>query len=56
MSDDRQRTVPPARAASPPRPAPSGRRAFDPFFVFTYSLLALAGAIQLFLIIWLDLF
>lgn len=31
-------------------------RALDPFFVFTYSLLGLALVIQVFLIIWMDLF
>lgn len=40
------------------RPASTGprRRAVDPFFIFTYSLLALAGAIQVLVMVWMDLF
>jgi|GEM_PF-6705505 len=30
--------------------------ALDPFLVFTSSLLVLAGGIQIFLVIWMDLF
>jgi hypothetical protein len=32
------------------------RRAIDPFFIFTYSLLALAGTIQFLIMIWMDVF
>ena len=29
--------------------------ALDPFFLFTYSLLALTGVIQVFLMVWMDI-
>ncbi len=30
--------------------------ALDPFFLFTYSLLVLTGLVQVFLMVWMDVF
>lgn len=41
---------------SPRPPVPRSRGALDPFFIFTYTLLAFAFVIQVFLMVWMDLF
>lgn len=38
------------------RQGPERKQALDPFFLFTYSLLGLAFALQLFLMVWMDIF
>jgi hypothetical protein len=49
--DRRREGLRPSGAGGTPR-----GRALDPFFIFTYSLLALALGIQVLIMVWMDLF
>lgn len=51
VHDDKRRAL-----AAPPPGHFNRRRALDPFFLFTCTLLALALAIQVFLMVWMDIF